>query len=169
MTSLLGGELVSKEHPRLEAYGTLDELNAWIGLLRDHLEEYAADLQQIQDRIMAGAGLLAAGNAVEDLKIPKIREQDITLLENRIDALENELPALRSFLLPGGHPQVSFCHLARTVCRRAERLAAGYIKSSEQAALLVKYLNRLSDYLFILARKIAADFNVEEIPWEPES
>lgn len=171
MTSLLGGALVSKDHPRLEAYGTLDELNSWLGLLRDHLEqeEMRADLLKIQDRLMAASSILAADRPVEDIKIPRIREEDVGHLEKRIDSMDDEIQPLRSFILPGGHPLVSYCHLARTTCRRAERHTVPFVKSSEQAGILVKYLNRLSDYLFMLARKIARDFNVEEIPWQPES
>ncbi len=169
MTSLLGGELVSKDHPRLEAYGTLDELNSWIGLLRDHLTDpgIRKDLLGIQDRLMVGSSLLANEKNDDSVKLPRIKEEDIDLLEQRIDAMDTELDPLSSFILPGGHPLVSYCHLARTTCRRAERYAIRFVKSSEQTGLLVKYLNRLSDYLFTLARKIAKDFKVEEINWQP--
>jgi cob(I)alamin adenosyltransferase len=170
MTSLLGGHLVPKDHPRLEAYGTLDELNSWIGLLRDHLEDESirGDLLRIQDRLMTGSSILASEKPDCDTKLPEIREEDVGFLEERIDEMESELPVLTSFILPGGHPAASYCHLARTTCRRAERYSAPFIKSSGQAALLVKYLNRLSDYLFVLARKTGRDFKVEEIPWHPE-
>lgn len=171
MTSLLGGELVPKDHPRLEAYGTLDELNSWTGLLRDHLEDRGMkkDLIRIQDRLMAGSSILASSDPEESDKIPGITEEDIAFLEKSIDTMEAELPVLTSFILPGGHPLVSYCHLARTTCRRAERNTAQFIKGSKTTGLLLKYLNRLSDYFFVLARKITKDFKVEEIPWQPES
>ena len=170
MTTLLGGNLVPKDHPRLEAYGTLDELNSWIGLLRDHLEEDSlrADLLRIQERLMAGASILASEEQESGAGLPRLLESDVKFLEDRIDAMESALPALKRFILPGGHPAVSYCHLSRTTCRRAERHSIPFIKTSEQAGLLVKYLNRLSDYLFVLARKTGRDFKVEEIPWEPE-
>ncbi|MFC2112268.1 cob(I)yrinic acid a,c-diamide adenosyltransferase [Bacteroidota bacterium] len=171
MTSLLGGNLVPKNHPRLEAYGTLDELNSWTGLLRDHLEdkEIRDDLLRIQDRLMVSSSILANEKTDGSVQLPELSESDILYLEDKIDALDEELQTLTSFILPGGDPVVSYCHLVRTCCRRAERNSMGFIKDSEQAGLLVKYLNRLSDYLFILARKIAKDFNIEEIPWQPES
>jgi cob(I)alamin adenosyltransferase len=169
ITSLLGGELVGKDHPRLEAYGTLDELCSWLGLLRDSLEDPGLrdDLLRIQDRIMTGSSILANERPDGSIKLPEISEGDISFLENRIDEMDRELEPLTNFILPGGHPVVSFCHVARTGCRRAERLSIGFIKDSEQTAILVKYLNRLSDYLFTLARKIARDFKVEENLWQP--
>jgi cob(I)alamin adenosyltransferase len=171
MTSLLGGSIVPKDHPRLEAYGTLDELISWMGLLRDNLEDSGIrdEILRIQDRIMAGSANLANEKADNSVKLPKIGEGDITFLEKRIDAMDAELEALNSFILPGGHPVISYCHLARVTCRRAERFSIQFVKDSGQTELLVKYLNRLSDYLFTLARKIGKDFKVEEIPWLPES
>ena len=170
-TSLLGGNLVPKDHPRLEAYGTLDELNSWIGLLRDHLEDHRIreDLLKIQDRVMVGSSILASERTDNSLRLPEIIEDDILYLEKKIDEMDAEIPALNTFILPGGHPLVSFCHLARTTCRRAERFSSKFINISEQTGLLVKYLNRLSDYLFTLARKIAKDLQVEEILWQPGS
>lgn len=170
MTSLLGGELVPKDHPRLEAYGTLDELVSWVGLLNFHLEDdrVSEALLRIQDRLMTGASILANEKTDGSVSIPRIREEDILYLEKNIDLMSAELEPLSGFILPGGHPVVSFCHIARTSCRRAERLSAGFMNDSEQAAILVKYLNRLSDFLFILARKTAKDFKVEEIHWQPE-
>ncbi len=169
MTTLLGGNLVQKDHPRLEAYGTLDELNSWIGLLRDHLNDKGIreDLLKIQDRIMTGSSLLSSEGEDGSVKLPLLREKDVRFLEKRIDSMGEELEPLDCFILPGGHVVVSICHLARTICRKAERYAARFINSSEQYGLLVKYLNRLSDYLFTLARKIAVDFRVEEIKWQP--
>ena len=171
MTSLLGGNLVSKDHPRLEAYGTLDELVSWIGLLRDHLEApgIREDLLRIQDRVMVGSSILANEKTDNSVKLPEISEEDILFLEKRIDEMDVVLKPLTSFIIPGGHFMVSFCHLARTTCRRAERNSIKFIRNSKQTELLIKYLNRLSDFLFILSRKIAKDLKVEEIPWEPES
>jgi cob(I)alamin adenosyltransferase len=187
MTSLLGGEFVAKDHPRLEAYGTLDELNAWIGLLTDLVEENSgrsenvtgiytdeeaaalrAKLLRIQDRIMTASSILANEKTDGSVTLPQLREEDITCLEEGIDQMDMELPGLTSFILPGGHPVISYCHLARTTCRRAERHSTRFVKDSEQHALLVKYLNRLSDYLFTLARKFSRDFDIKEIPWQPE-
>jgi cob(I)alamin adenosyltransferase len=169
MTSLLGGEFVSKDHPRLEAYGTLDELTSWVGLLRDYLEDpgIREDLLKIQDRLMIGSSILANERLDGSIKLPEIGEGDIRLLEQRIDEMDKELPQLASFILPGGHPVVSYCHLSRVCCRRAERLSVKYSGDSEQTSLLVRFLNRLSDYLFTLARKIAKDFKVEENLWQP--
>ncbi len=169
MTSLLGGEFVSKSHPRLEAYGTLDELTSWIGLLRDHLEGKGIreDLLLIQDRLMLGSSILANERTDGSIKLPLISEEDIYMLENRIDSMDAKLPALTNFIIPGGHKVVSYCHLARTCCRRAERLSAGFVKDSDQTSILIKYLNRLSDYLFTLARKTAKEFKVEENLWQP--
>jgi cob(I)alamin adenosyltransferase len=171
MTSLLGGNLVPKNHPRLEAYGTMDELISWIGLLRDNLNsnDLREELLKIQDRLMVGSSILANERTDGSVQLPEIKESDIVSLEELIDGMDAELEALTSFVLPGGHPLVSYCHLARTCCRRAERYSSGFIKDSEQTALIVKYLNRLSDYLFTLSRKIAKDFNIEENLWEPES
>lgn len=170
MTTLLGGTLVPKDHPKLEAYGTLDELNSWIGLLRDHIteEEKGRELIRIQECLMAGSGLLAREKDDNSTRLPEIGEEDIQLLEESIDAMDEHLHALGNFILPGGHPHVSYCHLARTTCRRAERLVCRFVNDSESIAVLLKYLNRLSDYLFTLSRKIATDFKVEEIPWQPE-
>jgi cob(I)alamin adenosyltransferase len=169
-TSLLGGNLVPKDHPRLEAYGTLDELNSWIGLLRDQIkdEEIQKVLLRIQDRIMVGSTILADERNDASVPIPEIRAEDIDLLEQEIDRMEQELKPLRSFILPGGHATVSYCHLARTTCRRAERYSIKFINHSEQTGILVRYLNRLSDYLFVLARKIAMDLKIEEIIWQPD-
>ena len=170
-TSLLGGSIVPKDHPRLDAYGTLDELNAWIGLLGDLLSEPGTleILLDIQDRIMAGSALLANERGEHESGIPGISEEDINRLEKEIDKMDGLLEPLKNFILPGGHTTISYCHLARTTCRRAERLTVRFIKDSEQMAILVKYLNRLSDFLFILSRKIARDLDIEEKLWQAES
>jgi len=166
-TSLVGGERVAKNHIRLDAYGTVDELIANIGLLRDqHLSnEQKNFLVQIQDELMIVASHFASGNEQVLNKMPVINEWDIIILEKEIDLMDESLEPLKSFILPGGHPAVSICHICRTVCRRAEREA--YKLSCEYYVdeLTLKYLNRLSDYLFVLSRKLAAIFNAEEIPW----
>jgi cob(I)alamin adenosyltransferase len=169
-STLLGGNIVPKDHPRLEAYGTLDELNSWIGLIRDQLEdeEMRGFLLRIQDRIMVGSAILASEKKGSPVALPELREDDIRLLEAQIDGMEKELKPMQSFILPGGHTTISFCHLARTTCRRAERYSVKFIKNSEQTGILVKYLNRLSDYLFVLARKMALDLKIEEIIWQPD-
>jgi cob(I)alamin adenosyltransferase len=169
-STLLGGNIVPKDHPRLEAYGTLDELNSWIGLIRDQLRDEATrkTLLKIQDRIMVGSTILASEKKDTSVTIPELYENDISFLELEIDRMDKLLKPLRSFILPGGHTTVSYCHLARTTCRRAERYSIKFINNSEQTGILVKYLNRLSDYLFILARKIAMDLKIEEIIWQPD-
>ena len=169
ISTLLGGNIVPKDHPRLEAYGTLDELNSWMGLIRDQLsdEEMRETLLKIQDRIMVGSTILASEKKDSAVPMPELHEEDIGFLETEIDRMDQELEPLQSFILPGGHTTVSYCHLARTTCRRAERYSVKFIKNSDQTAILVKYLNRLSDYLFILARKIAWELKIEEKIWQP--
>ncbi|MCK4853378.1 MAG: cob(I)yrinic acid a,c-diamide adenosyltransferase [Bacteroidales bacterium] len=169
-STLLGGNIVPKDHPRLEAYGTLDELNSWMGLIRDQLsdEEMRETLLKIQDRIMVGSTILASEKKDSAVPVPELHEEDIGFLEMEIDRMDQELEPLQFFILPGGHTTVSYCHLARTTCRRAERYSVKFIKNSDQTALLVKYLNRLSDYLFILARKIAWELKIEEKIWQPD-
>ena len=169
-STLLGGNIVPKDHPRLEAYGTLDELNSWMGLIRDQLsdEEMRETLLKIQDRIMVGSTILASEKKDSAVPIPELHEKDISFLEMEIDRMEQELEPLQTVILPGGHTTVSYCHLARTTCRRAERYSVKFIKNSDQTAILVKYLNRLSDYLFILARKIAWELKIEEKIWQPD-
>jgi cob(I)alamin adenosyltransferase len=169
-STLLGGNIVPKDHPRLEAYGTLDELNSWMGLIRDQLsdEEMRGTLLKIQDRIMVGSTILASEKKDSAVPVPELHEEDISFLEMEIDRMDQELEPLQFFILPGGHTTVSYCHLARTTCRRAERYSVKFIKNSDQTAILVKYLNRLSDYLFILARKIAWELKIEEKIWQPD-
>ena len=169
-STLLGGNMVPKDHPRLEAYGTLDELNSWIGLVRDQLGDAGMKetLLKIQDRIMVGSAILASEKKGSPVDLPELQEDDILQLETEIDRMEESLKPLKSFILPGGHTTISYCHLARTTCRRAERYSVKFIKNSEQTGILVKYLNRLSDYLFVLARKIARDLKIEEIIWQPD-
>ena len=168
-TSLVGGKRISKTHPRVEAYGTIDELIAHIGLLRDIYisESDAIKLLEIQDRLMVCSAILANDLDNEDLKLPEMKPEDTIYLEKEIDGIERNLKPLTSFLLPGGHVAVSYCHIARNVCRRAERDVLRITDPVKNIDLVLKYLNRLSDYLFVLSRKIANDLGVEEITWKP--
>jgi len=173
-TSLFGGRRVLKSELRIDAYGTVDELNSWIGLLRDvQTESVTKDLlKEIQDRLFTLGSTLAADPDNAKLKTPDLHESDIELLEKAIDKMDEVLEPLRNFVLPGGHVHVSYCHLARTVCRRAERLCVALHHSAngasaEESLIAIKYLNRLSDYLFTLSRKMAKDLGAEEVPWAP--
>jgi cob(I)alamin adenosyltransferase len=176
-TSLFGGTRVPKHHIRIESYGTVDELNSHIGLLRDQDcdQETKKFLEEIQDRLFTIGSILATDpekatlkNGKERLNIPKISEADITNLEKAIDKMNEELPEMTHFILPGGHQSVSFCHIARCVCRRAERLSSALydIEAFDEQVLI--YLNRLSDYLFVLARKLSKQLQAEEIQWIPK-
>lgn len=176
-TALFGGTRVPKHHIRIESYGTVDELNSHIGLLRDqNIDIYYKDiLIKIQDRLFTIGAVLATDpekailkSGKERLKIPKISIQDIELLEKEIDDMNNQLPQMTHFVLPGGHQTVSFCHIARCVCRRAERLASALNELEPFQAEVLIYLNRLSDYLFVLARKLSKDLQVDEVKWIPK-
>ncbi|MFW5851379.1 MAG: cob(I)yrinic acid a,c-diamide adenosyltransferase [Bacteroidota bacterium] len=167
-TSLLGGTRVSKYHIRLESYGTIDELNAHVGLLRDMIEneDDSAFLAQIQHTLFAICSHLANEDP-DTKKTPDFSEKHIKLVEQKIDEYTDALPVLANFIVPGGHPVSSQCHVARTVCRRGER---NVIRLSEEASVnqdVIRFLNRLSDFLFVLARKILKDFNKSEITWKP--
>ena len=166
-TALYGGKRVSKADLRIDTYGTTDELNSWVGLLRDVNTNDAERelLKAIQDRLFTIGATLAADPANQKLKVPDLHEADVEVLEKAIDAMDAVLEPLRNFILPGGHIYVSYCHIARTVCRRAERLAVALNHESELAPLIIKYLNRLSDFLFTLARKMAKDLKVDEVNW----
>ena len=169
-TSLIGGKRVPKYHKRIEAYGTVDELISYIGLLRDQqLDENTRNtLLKIQDKLMVCSAVLATDCDDCSLKIPEIKDIDILFLEEEIDAMEDQLEPLTSFILPGGHTTVSFCHIARTVCRRAERITISLAEETQVPVTVVKYINRLSDYLFVLARKLGKDLNIQEIQWHPD-
>lgn len=159
-----------KYHSKIEAYGTLDELISYAGLLRDYFENehYSQLLIEIQDRLMTCSSLLAADcDGCED-ELPKIHPDDIQMLEKEIDAMEEKLPPLKSFILPGGHPAVSICHITRTVCRRAERITIRVAEEFKVDEQIIQYLNRLSDFFFVLSRLISRDLNVKEIPWKPK-
>ncbi len=169
-TSLIGGTKVSKAHLRIEAYGTVDELNSYIGLCRDLLtdEEGRSILLETQDRLFTVGSALACDPEKEPkMKIPDLHEKDITLLEKEIDRMNEAMPAMKSFILPGGHPTLSQLHIARCVCRRAERCCVRLEAESEEVdAIILKYLNRLSDYLFVLSRYTGHQMNIAEIPWK---
>jgi cob(I)alamin adenosyltransferase len=176
MTSLFGGTRVPKHHLRIESYGTLDELNSYIGLVRDQEIDihYKNVLNEIQDRLFTLGAILATPPEKETLKngqarlsIDLISEEDCLFLENEIDSMDASLPQMTHFVLPGGHTTVSYCHIARCVCRRAERLATHLNEIEPLNGFVLKYLNRLSDYLFVLARKLTFDLKAEEIKWIP--
>ncbi len=169
-TSLIGGTKVPKSNIRIESYGTVDELNSFIGLVGDQIGEDAtkAILKEIQDRLFTIGSSLACDPHKEPLmKIPDLHEEDVKLLENEMDKMNEVLPAMKNFILPGGHVAVSAVHIARCVCRRAERLCVGMKENGGFIdPMVIKYLNRLSDYLFVLARYAAHIFNVQEIMWK---
>ena len=167
-TALFGGKRVSKADLRIDTYGTVDELNSYIGMLRDQdVNKKRKDLLvEIQDRLFTIGSILATEPGNTKVKIPHLQEADILRLESEIDSMDAELPPMRFFVLPGGHPSVSFGHLARTVCRRAERLAVALDTSEKIDPLVIQYLNRLSDYLFVLCRKMANELGAEETPWK---
>ncbi len=175
-TALFGGTRVPKDHIRIESYGTVDELNSHIGLIRDQAIDlhYKTILMEIQDRLFTVGAILATPPEKEVKKNGELRlqnlgiiETDIALLENEIDAMEEALPPMTHFVLPGGHTTVSYCHVARCVCRRAERLAVHLDHNEPIDGMAIKYLNRLSDYLFVLARKLSHDLKAEEVKWIP--
>lgn len=170
-TSLIGGTKVPKSHVRIESYGTIDELNSYIGLANDLIPEESLIpvLREIQDRLFTiGSSLACDPDKETALKIPDLKDTDISFLENEIDRMNGELPDMRSFILPGGHQTVSTIHICRCVCRRAERIC---VQMKEEGLfiepIVIQYLNRLSDYLFVLARYAGHLLNVPEIPWKP--
>ena len=165
-TALFGGKRVSKADLRIETYGTVDELNSFLGLVRDQEVNHKRkdELIEIQDRMFTIGSILATEPGNTKVKTPHLIEEDITYLEQKIDGMEAELPPMRSFVLPGGHASVSHCHVARTVCRRAERICIALDNQEHVDPLIVKYLNRLSDYLFVLSRKMAHELMAEETP-----
>ena len=167
-TSLIGGRRVPKNDIKIETYGTVDELNAWIGLVRDQAinEAYIDELVEIQDRLFTAGSLLAAEEG-HKMQLPEIKSVDVTFLEEAIDKMNETLPEMRSFILPGGHQTVSYCHIARCVCRRAERLCVALNQVEEKYSLIMQYLNRLSDYLFVLSRALTSELNAKEKPWKP--
>ena len=171
ITSLLGGLRVPKSDLRIDAYGTVDELNSYLGLLRDQeVNGKRADfLKEIQDRLFTLGADLATVPGKDKVKKPDLHVEDIEQLEQEMDRMDLELPPLTAFILPGGHQSVSFCHLARTVCRRTERIVVELASYEQVNPLVIQYLNRLSDYLFVLGRKMAAELEVDEVTWRPRS
>lgn len=169
-TSLLGGKKVSKADLRIEAYGNVDELNSFVGHLKDHTES-EMDLQKqlhlIQEYLFTIGSLLATEEDFKGFELPKISEKEVTLLEGWIDQLESEVPPLKNFILPGGHPANSASHICRTVCRRTERSIISLANTASVDAEILKFLNRLSDYFFIFARVLSVRLKVSEIPWSP--
>lgn len=171
-TGLIGGTKVPKNDLRIEAYGTVDELNSWVGLINDQLNHpgrFQAELKQIQDRLFTIGSLLATDHRKgTKMQLPDLHQGDVQLLEQRIDAMTDQLPAMKSFILPGGHTTVSFIHIARCVCRRAERLVVSLqLHDVPVEPLVIQYLNRLSDYLFTLARYTGMLLGAAEVPWKP--
>ncbi len=175
-TGLFGGTRVAKHHIRLDSYGTIDELNSWLGLIRDQEidDSYRQFLLGIQDKLFTLGAILAsepkvleAGGKGSSHKLPELREEDIQLLEDEIDRMNQSLPPMTHFVLPGGHTTVSYCHIARTVCRRAERKISLLRQESPVNERVLVYTNRLSDYLFVLARKLGQDLKIDEIKWIP--
>ncbi|WP_373512081.1 cob(I)yrinic acid a,c-diamide adenosyltransferase [Persicitalea sp.] len=167
-TALIGGTRLSKAHIRIDAYGTVDELNSYIGLLRDqNVNTSRRDLlKEIQDRLFTIGSHLASEPDQTRKKLPDLHEADITLLETEMDAMDAKLPALRAFVLPGGHESVSFGHVARTVCRRAERAVILLHEHEAVEEIVIRYLNRLSDYLFMLCRMMTQELGAEEVAWK---
>lgn len=166
-TGLIGGKRVSKGELRIEAYGTVDELNAWVGLLRDMSDsvERKSFLKAIQDKLFTIGAEMANETKLADEPIKDLTEDDVDVIENQIDVMNLHLKALRHFILPGGHMLISYSHLARTVCRRAERCAIRLHDEEGLNFLIIKYLNRLSDYFFVLGRLLAKELGVEEVKW----
>jgi cob(I)alamin adenosyltransferase len=176
-TALFGGTRVPKHHIRIESYGTVDELNSHLGLIRDQKidEQYQKIIIQIQENLFTVGAILATDpekailkSGKERLNIPKISSEDIALLEREMDVMNESLPPMTNFVLPGGHQTVSFCHIARCVCRRAERLTSALNEFEPVESHTLIYLNRLSDYLFVLARKLSHDLQATEIKWVPK-
>ena len=168
-TSLIGGTRIPKYDLRIEAYGTVDELNSNIGLVRDqNIDTHSKEiLIELQDRLFTIGSLLAADPEKNKMTLPQISETDIELLEKEIDKMNESLPEMKSFVLPGGHTTVSFCHVARCVCRRAERCVLRLNEEQPVNELIYKYLNRLSDYLFVLSRHFTQELKATETPWKP--
>lgn len=169
-TSLLGGKRVAKSDLRVDAYGTVDELNACLGILRDQPVNQIRNnfLVHIQDRLFVIGSILASTGEFSS-RLPELQAEDIEALEKAIDEMDAQLPPMKNFILPGGHTSISFGHLARTVCRRAERRIIDVHQHEPVSPAVLRYLNRLSDYLFVLCRKMAQELGVEETPWHPKS
>ena len=169
-TSLIGGTKILKSDLRIEAYGTIDELNSYVGLVRDLISDQSCKktLLEVQDRLFTiGSSLACDPEKEPKLKIPDLHENDVVLLEKEIDRMNESLPEMKHFILPGGHVTVSHLHIARCVCRRAERCCVRLAEHDKEESIILKYLNRLSDYLFVVARYTSALLGVDELPWTP--
>ncbi len=168
-TALLGGTRVPKSHIRIEAYGTVDELNSWIGNIKDVLsQDFHAELYQIQNYLFTlGSHLATSPEKDIKMSIPALNEQEINFLEASIDKMEESLPPLKNFVLPGGDEAASKIHIARCVCRRGERICVALAYQEELDEQIIKYLNRLSDYLFVLSRYVLQQHNGTEVIWAP--
>lgn len=169
-TGILGGTRLPKHHLRIDSYGTVDELNSFVGALRDSVgDNFHEELIRIQEELFTIGSNLAADPEKNKMELPMISEEDVSVLENSMDEMDKPLPEMRSFVLPGGHPAVSNAHVCRTVCRRAERACSALSENENVDPLILRYLNRLSDYFFVLSRKLTYDLGVEEVPWRPRS
>ena len=168
-TALIGGTRVPKYDQRIKAYGTVDELKSWVGLLRDKINDTGQQeiLVEIQDRLFTIESLLAQDGSESNRMLPQLQVSDVEFLEKQIDLMNESLPPIKSFVLPGGHELVSYTHIARTVCRRAERIIIELNEIHPVDSLIIKYMNRLSDYFFVLSRKLTLDLDVEETAWKP--
>ena len=166
-TALFGGSRVPKHHIRIEAYGTVDELNSYVGLIRDYQEAACVKdrLIEIQNNLFVVGSILATDPSKENVKPPELAESEIDVLEQDMDTMNEVLPEMKFFVLPGGPQLVSHCHIARCICRRAERNTTLLAESEKITPVVIKYLNRLSDYFFVLSRKFSNDLDAEEIPW----
>jgi cob(I)alamin adenosyltransferase len=169
-SQLLGGSMVDKNHIKLECYGTIDELNSFIGNIYDQEISifHKEILFKIQNQLFNLGSIISFDGEKDKIKLPNITTQNIKMMEKAIDKMEEELPMLRAFILPSGHPTASKCHIARTVCRRAERNLVALSQEEQIDNLHMQYLNRLSDYLFVLARAILKDKNAQEIQWQKD-
>ena len=168
-TSLIGGVRVPKFHLRIESYGTVDELNSYLGLIIDGMNnpETTKILREVQDRLFTIGSVLASDPVKSKMKVPDVTQADVDLLEHEMDKMDSDLPALKNFILPGGNIVASHCHVARCICRRSERIVVHLATETEVPEIIIMYLNRLSDYLFMLSRKIVHDTGGTEITWTP--
>ncbi|MVN89582.1 cob(I)yrinic acid a,c-diamide adenosyltransferase [Mucilaginibacter aquatilis] len=170
-TGLIGGTRVTKAHIRIESYGTVDELNAYLGLITDQdiASEHKQFIKTIQDTLFTVGASLAADPDKPHRMLPDLTDSDVLMLEEKMDEMEKQLPPLKHFILPGGNNAISFCHVARCICRRAERIVVKLSEESLVDELVIVYLNRLSDYLFVLARKIGSEHEIAENKWLPKT
>ncbi len=169
MTSLIGGTKVSKGHLRIEAYGTIDELNSYIGIVQSSLKKddlFYHFLASVQNNLFVMGSQLAADPDNHKMKLPELKDEEVKALEDAIDTIDKTLEPLKAFILPSGNIEIAQCHVARCICRRAERIVVRLAEVSKVDELLIRYLNRLSDFLFTLSRKVGKDFGVEEVIWQ---